>query len=121
MMKITGINATQKAVAIRVDEFLPDSFFTDAKGRNWLHVNYTHPAPFEVFPAVVDYHGAVYYRMSYNSDEKIVVYAAASGRAWHERFCENPYSVVDEGSTMLNPMNCESDCNEDSLGSHFNM
>ena len=73
----------------RLDEFAPDSCQCGEDGRFWLTVGYTlNQDPQYDFPVIVEYDGSRYYKMSHNSDKMIVIYAAAAGRAYHERYCD---------------------------------
>ena len=78
---------TPKGIATRVDEFCPDSCITDNYGRKWLQVSYTEDqCPRTDFPNIVNYDGERYYWMSFNSDHMYVTYAAAQGRAFHNKY-----------------------------------
>ena len=76
------------ATATAVNDFYPDTYQV-IDGRRWLSVSYKAcQSPSVDFPKSVTYDGRVFYYMSYNSDHKLVSYASAEGRAWHERYCD---------------------------------
>ena len=75
------------AVATEVNECYPETCQV-INGRRWLTVSYhSHQSPSVDFPKSVIYENRTYYYMSFNSDSWLVSYAAAGGRAWHERYC----------------------------------
>jgi len=76
-----------KTKAYAINEFCPDSCTTDNYGRKWLQVSYTEDQyPPKDFPNIVSYEGERYYWMSFNSDHMYVTYAAAQGRAFHNKY-----------------------------------
>jgi hypothetical protein len=76
------------AVATAVNDFYPDTCQI-INGRMWITASYhSLQTPCVDFPKAITYEDRKFYYMSYNSDTWLVSYAAAEGRAWHERYCD---------------------------------